>query len=171
MSFALYTTIWLALAAFVAGEAGKRRRPIPRSAWSISLAGALLCVVHILIALGHHHHWNHDAAVRETARQTAAVYGLAWGGGVYVNYAFVAAWMVDLWWWGTRPAEYFARSGAALWGPRAFFFVIIFNAVVVFASPMSRLAGMALTVALILAWTAPRYESRSTSAGSMRDAR
>jgi hypothetical protein len=34
-------------------------------------------------------------AVLETARQTDAVYGVSWGGGVYVNYLFVAAWLTE----------------------------------------------------------------------------
>ena len=152
MTIALYVTIWLALAAFVAGEFGKRRPAVPRWAWRVSLAGALLCVVHIVIAFESRHHWSHDAAVQATARQTASVYGVAWGGGVYVNYVFVAVWLMELWQWRTRPAKYFARSSAALWGVRAFFFVIIINAAVVFAAPSHRAAGMALTAALLLAW-------------------
>ena len=46
----------------------------------------------------------------ETARQTAAVYGVAWGGGVYVNYLFVGVWLAELLWWRVDPA---ALSAAA----------------------------------------------------------
>ena len=152
MTFALYASIWIALAAFVAGEAGKRRGTIPRWAWPVWVAGTLLCVLHIVIALGHYHHWNHDSAVTETARQTAAVYGLTWGGGVYVNYLFVAVWLAEVWYWRARPAEYFARSPVVVWGVRAFFFIIIVNAAVVFAAPRARVAGVAMTVALLLIW-------------------
>jgi hypothetical protein len=152
LTAALYATIWLALAAFVAAETGKQQPIVPRWAWPVSLAGALLCVLHIVIAFGHQHHWSHDAAVEATARQTAAVYGLAWGGGVYVNYVFVAVWLADLWRWRRRPAEYFARSPAAQWGLRAFFFIIIVNAAVVFASPRTRVAGVVLTVMLLASW-------------------
>ena len=152
MTAALYATIWLALAAFVAGEVGKQQRTISRWAWTVSLAGALLCIAHIVIALGYHHHWSHDAAVEATARQTAAVYGLAWGGGVYVNYVFVAIWLAELWRWRTRPAAYFARSPAVSWGLRAFFVTIIVNAAIVFASPRTRVAGVVLTVILLVSW-------------------
>jgi len=150
---ALYATIWFALAAFVAGEWGKRRRIVPWWAWPMSLAGAWSCVAHIIIALGSYHHWNHEAAVQATARQTAAVYGVAWGGGVYVNYVFVAAWLEELWQWRTRPAQYFARSRAVRWGLRAFFFIIIVNAAVVFASPHTRVAGVMLTAILLAIWS------------------
>ena len=166
MVFALYATIWVALALFAAGEAGRVLRPVPRWAWWSSLAGAIICAVHIVIAMGHHHHWSHASAIEETARQTASVYGLAWGGGVYVNYVFVAVWLTYLWRWRTRP-EFFAQNPAATWGLRAFFFVVIFNATVVFAISPMRLAGTVLSLALPLIWA---YESRNTAAGSRRDA-
>jgi hypothetical protein len=180
MSGALYTTIWVALTLFVAGEAGKIRRPVPRWAWSASLAGALLCAVHIGIAMGYHHHWSHSAAVSETARQTASVYGVAWSGGVYVNYLFVAVWLAYLWRWWTPPAGASAQSPAIVWGLRAFFFIIIFNASVVFAITRMRAAGIVLSLALALIWAFNQqsaisnqqsHESRKTAAGSMRDAR
>jgi hypothetical protein len=155
VTFSLYATIWIALAAFVAGEAGKARHPVPPWAWATSLVGAMLCTVHIVIAFGHHHHWSHSAAIDETARQTASVYGVAWGGGVYVNYAFVAAWLAELWWWRTRPSDYFARRPAIVWSLRAFFFTIIFNAAVVFATTRMRVAGVVLTLGLLFAWTVP----------------
>src|SRR5262245_37323491 len=156
MSIALYATIWVALTLFVAGEAGKVRRPVPRWAWPASLAGAVLCTVHILIAMGHHHRWSHSAAVEETAWRTASVYGLAWGGGVYVNYLFVAVWLIYLWRWWTPPSKQpavvsgfsrtFAGVPVVVWGLRAFFFVIIFNATVVFAVSPMRAAGIVLSL-------------------------
>ncbi len=170
MTLALYATIWIALAGFVAADAAKHRRPVPDWAWPISLAGAILCAAHIVIAFGHHHHWNHDAAIAETARQTAAVYGLAWGGGVYVNYAFLAAWLVDLWWWRAHRSEYFARPAAVVWGMRAFFFTIIFNAAVVFASAPRRVAGLAVSIALLVIWVTD-LNRRAVRSGPPIDAR
>ena len=155
MTLTLYATIWLALAAFVAGEAGRRRHPVARWAWPVSLAGALLSIVHIVIAFGHHHHWSHASAIDETARQTASVYGVAWGGGVYVNYVFVGAWLAELWGRRTRPAAPFTRHPGIVWALRAFFFTIIFNAAVVFASPRMRPAGAVLSIVLVLIWVAP----------------
>jgi hypothetical protein len=149
---ALYATIWIALAGFVAGEAGKHRPAMARWAWPMSLAGALFCIVHIVIAMGSHHQWSHEAAVTATAQQTAAVYGLEWGGGVYVNYVFVAVWLGELWWWRARPGEYFMRSAAVRWGLRVFYFIIIVNAAVVFASPRSRPLGAVLTAVLVASW-------------------
>ena len=107
MDAALYWTIWIALTLFAAGEAGKRisrdGRVPARWAWPVSAAGAALLIVHIAIAMGARHGWSHAAAWSATAQQTASVYGLAWGGGVYVNYAFVALWLIELWQWHRSP--------------------------------------------------------------------
>ncbi len=77
----LYVTIWAALALLVAAEIGKgplardgRPARWARPAW---LAGGALAIVHALLALAIRYHWDHALAVRETARQGAAVYGVA----------------------------------------------------------------------------------------------
>ena len=55
-------------------------------------AAWLLCVVHALCAFHFFHHWSHAAALNHTTMQTERVTGLAWGGGLYVNWVFVAVW-------------------------------------------------------------------------------
>jgi hypothetical protein len=155
MTAALYATIWIALALFVAGEAGKRSgQPgiARRYAWAFWFSGALLCALHIAIAFAERHGWSHDAAVRETARQTAAVYGIDWNGAIYVNYLFVAVWAIEAWWWRTRPAEYFARPRSLTWGLRIFYLVVIANAAVIFAGTPGRVAGIPLVAALVWQW-------------------
>jgi hypothetical protein len=77
-----------------------------------------------------------------------------------VNYVFVAVWLVDLWRWRVRPTEYFARSPMLVGGLRAFFFIIIVNAAVVFASPTSRIAGIVLIVALLAIWIQKKSPTR-----------
>jgi hypothetical protein len=161
MSIALYATAWIAVTLFVAGEAGRLRRPVPDWAWRASLTGAILCAVHMVIAMGHHHHWSHSAAVGATAQQTASVYGLAWGGGLYVNYFFVAVWLAYLWRWWTPPAGAAAQRPVVLWGLRAFFFTIIFNATVVFAVSRMRAAGIILSLALAFVWGVNRQSATS----------
>lgn len=152
MNVALYATIWIALALFAAGEAVKRARGVSsRPAWRLWAAGAVACAIHVVIAFAIRYGWSHDAAIRETARQTAAVYGLDWGGGVYVNYLFVAVWAIEAWWWRTDPARYAARPRALTWTLRAFYVVIVLNAAVIFARPPARWPGLALTA--VLAWT------------------
>ena len=172
MDTALYTTIWLALGLFVVAEMGKQRfsrrlsrrctgakargaeavRAVPDWAWPVWLSGAGLCTLHIALAFAGRHGWSHEMAVRETAQQTAAVYGISWGGGVYVNYFFVAAWLTEAWWWRANPSHYFNRRRAITWALRAFYFVIIVNAAIVFASVPGRTVGIVLVGVLLWAW-------------------
>jgi hypothetical protein len=173
VTIALYATIWVALTLFVVGEAGKpaplagrgrshgearastragefaRATPI---AWRVWAVGALLAAVHILIAFAARYDWSHLAAEQETARRTAEVFGVYWAGGVFVNYLFIAAWLVEAWWWRARPAGYERRPAWLAWTLRGFYLVIIANAAVVFASPIGRWPGAALVAALIWIW-------------------
>jgi hypothetical protein len=146
---ALYATVWIALALFAAGEAGRRRARLD-AGWPrpVAAAGALLMIAHVLVALALRYEWDHERAVRETARQAAAVYGFEWRGNIYVSYAFVALWVAEVWRWRS-PAP---RPSTATWIVRAFFLTIIFNGAVVFASPAGRVAGLAIVAALVWAW-------------------
>jgi hypothetical protein len=153
---ALYLTIWLALGLFVAGELGRSRRVRPPGwAWWAFAGGLVLALVHTLIAFDVVHNWVHDDAERSTAMQTAAVFGVAVGWGVYVNYVFFAVWCADAWWWHAARPEY-VRPAAATWALRAFYLVIILNAAVIFAAPARRAAGLAVVGLLAWAWR-PRH--------------
>jgi hypothetical protein len=135
MKIALYGTIWVALA-LLALAALKRNR-------LAYAAGAALAFVHVLIALGSTYQWNHERAVSETARQASEVYGFAWRGSIYMSYAFVIVWMLD---------AAFGRGIMREWILRAFFLVIIFNAAIVFASPLGQVFGVAIVAVLLWAW-------------------
>jgi hypothetical protein len=155
VTVALYTTIWLSLCLFVVGEAGKprSRHAVTTSwPWRLWVLGALICIVHMAIALDVRHGWSHRSAVEETARQTAAVYGIEWGGGVYVNYLFVIVWLAESWWWRRDPEGYACQPTALTWTLRAFYLIVIVNAAIVFASPARRIAGAVLVMFLIWVW-------------------
>jgi hypothetical protein len=149
----LYWTIWVALLLFCAGEFGRRRLREGSSApwaWWAFVAGALLCAIHIGIAMKSAHAWSHEAAIAATARQTMAVYGVNWGGGVFVNYAFVAVWLFEAWRW-RRPAE--GKAGRVVTVmTRVFFLVMILNGAVIFAAGTRRIAGALLVVWLLWIW-------------------
>jgi hypothetical protein len=151
---ALYATIWAALVLFVIGEWGKQKiERAPQAAkwaWRASLLGVLLCIVHIAIVMGLRHGWSHDAAVRDTARQTMEVFGAEFGAGVYVNYAFVMVWLAELGWWRTDPAGYARRGRLVVWLLRGFYFLILVNAAVIFVRPQFRIAGLLIVVAWFL---------------------
>src|SRR5687767_9419349 len=162
------------MALFVAGEAGKRRSTVdgaatwPRRLW---VAGVVLCAVHMSLAMSERYGWNHEQAVRETAARSATVYGFAWPGALYVNYLFLLVWTAETVWWATWPRAYLSRRGALVWPLRAFYLVIIFNAVVIFARPLMRPAGFVLTAILVSTWvTASARPSRggTPDAGSGR---
>ena len=152
----MLTSVWLALLGLLAGEVGAARRRTtgvePWWAWPASMAGCLALCAHMLLAMASRHQWSHQAALLDTARQTADVYGVAWGGGLYVNYAFAGLWVAWLVFWKASPDRFWDRPGWQLWSARAFVFVIVLNAAVVFAAPQRRLAGAAVTLALPAAW-------------------
>jgi hypothetical protein len=139
----IFLTIWVALALFVAAEAGKGPlasggRP-PRWARPAWILGALLAIVHSLIAFAIRYNWDHEAAVRATADQAAGVYGVGWSGSLYVNYVFLALWLLAAWSWRN-------------WVWRAFVLTMVANGAIVFARPASRPFGILLTAALLWAW-------------------
>ena len=150
-------TIWIAVACYFAGATlyalarGRRRRDsFARLAWTAA-CGALLA--HVACAFHFHHGWSHGAAYRDTARQTAEVFGLGWGGGLYVNYALAAFWAADVcWWWGRGLEAYRRRPRwlAAAW--HAFLLFIVFNAAVVFEGGFVRWTGLGLCLAFVLVW-------------------
>src|SRR5688572_25084706 len=102
---ALRATIILATGLWAAAEVLRLVRPQAtepaRQLWTAAL---ILMWAHAAIAFGSAYGWSHQTAVLATARQTAAVTGLDWGGGIYVNYLFLIAWALDALWWWTAPA-------------------------------------------------------------------
>jgi hypothetical protein len=159
-------TVRAALALYVlalvlrATAAGRRRWLIAaRLAWT---TGYLAFLVHVACAFHFFHGWSHDAAYEATARQSAEVVGLSWGGGLYANYAFAAVWAVDVLWWWRGLACYEARPRVVAWVVQGFLGFIAFNATVVFGTGAIRWAGLAacLLLAIIAVWPSPR---RSTA--------
>jgi hypothetical protein len=113
-------------------------------------AGFVAFLIHVICAFHFVHHWSHAAAYADTARQTAEVVGLDWGGGLYANYAFAAVWLADVIWWWISPSSYLARSRWVEWIVQGFMAFISFNATVVFGVGAIRWAGVAATALLAL---------------------
>jgi hypothetical protein len=97
-------TIWITLAGYFVGVTlyslppqGEKRDRAARIAWTVA---CLSLLAHFACAFHFYHHWSHDTAYRVTARQTAELFGLDWGGGLYLNYALLVGWVADVvWWW------------------------------------------------------------------------
>src|SRR5688500_12128764 len=145
-------TIWVTVAGYVAGAAafalsrGRRHwDSFARLAWTAACAALL---AHVFCAFHFHHAWSHGAAFRETARQTDEVFGLDWGGGLFINYALLAVWVADVgWWWGRGLDAYRRRPRPLTYGWHAFLLFIVFNATVVFKDGPARWAGLGLCLA------------------------
>ena len=146
-------TAWLSLVAWGAGEWRRSREPAParraRMAWT---AGALALLVHSGLAFHLRHGWSHSAAWLDTARQTEAVTGVAMGGGLLVNYLFLAGWAAEVAWWWAAPASFLARPAALDRAARAFFLLMFLNGAVVFAHGPVRALGLAVVCAVVAAW-------------------
>jgi hypothetical protein len=156
-NLALYGTVWLALALFVLGLAGQRSKALatqpPWRWWWLWSIGALLCAVHMVLAVYVRYGWSHAAAADATAVQTQAVYGVRWAWSVYVNYLFVGVWLAEIAWWRISPSSFFGRPRTIAFLVRAFYLLIIVNATIVFAAPSRRVAGLFLVLALVWMWT------------------
>ena len=152
---ALYATIWVALALFVAGETGRSigsaSRP-PVWAWWAFTTGLLLALVHTALAFEVVHNWDHGDAVRAAAAQTRSVFGAEVGWGVYVNYVFYGVWLADAAWW-RRSGDPHDRPAAVIWTLRSFYLVIILNAAVIFAAGPRRALGLVLVCWLTAIWS------------------
>lgn len=165
MTAALYATIWAALVLFVVAEAGRNRfaDETGPAVWArpALILGALLVTAHVLLALAMRYGWNHDLAVRETARQAATVYGFEWRGNIYVSYAFVLLWFTEAWRWPGEPQRRASRSCTVTWAWRLFCFLVIANGAVVFATTSAgRLFGALLVAALLWVWWPQRAQGR-----------
>ena len=150
-------TIWAAVAgygvgaaAFALSRASRGWDRAARVAWTV---GCVSLLAHVASAFHFYHRWSHDAAHLDTARQTNEVFGLDWGGGLYINYALLAGWVIDVSWWWLRGLDSYRRRPwplTAAW--HGFLVFIFFNATVVFKSGPARWAGLAACLGLCAAW-------------------
>jgi hypothetical protein len=150
-------TIWITIAAYAAGAAafalsGKRHKwdSAARLAWTVACVGLL---AHVACAFHFFHGWSHRAAYFDTARQTNEVVGLNWGGGLYINYALLICWVLDVAWWWLRGLDAYRRRPrplVAAW--HGFLIFIIFNSTVIFKTGFVRWAGLCVCLGLCLVW-------------------
>jgi hypothetical protein len=150
-------TIRVALAAYVGrlavGLAIPRRsavrEPVSRWLWTL---GCLFLWIHVGCAFHFHHQWSHARAFAHTARETAAVTGLDWGGGIWLNYLVMLLWAGDVAWWWLAPRSFEARPAALDWIWQGWLAFVALNATVVFEAGAIRLAGVTSTIGICLLW-------------------
>ena len=154
MDLLLRATAWLSLAAWVASEAilstaRPRREERARASFTF---GALALLLHTGLALHWRHAWSQADAMREIARQSAEVTGIAFGSGLFVNYAFVAFWLAEAVAWWFRPSRFLARSAGARWASRAVYVFMFVNGAIVFGHGPVRVFGTIAILAVCLCW-------------------
>ena len=153
-------TIWVSIAGYAIGSvifamsSSLRRSATWDSAariiWTIACASLL---AHFISAFQFYHGWSHAAAYADTARQTHELFGLNWGGGLFINYGLLVAWIIDIaWWWRSGLDSYRQRPWLLVIAWHGFLVFIIFNATVVFGDGFVRWIGLAICLLLALAW-------------------
>lgn len=155
--FLTRSTVWLSIAAYAVGcvvFATARGRVAcdrwTRLAWTIGCAALL---AHFICAFQFVHAWSHSSAYRDTARQTAEVFGINWGGGIFINYAVAILWAGDVvWWWIAGLSSYRRRPWLLTLIWHGFLIFIIFNATVVFGSGLTRWLGLVVSLIVVLSW-------------------
>ena len=165
-------TVWITIVAYAAGAvafAFSRKRykwnKAARLSWTVACAALF---VHVWCAFHFYHGWSHNAAYVDTARRTDEVFGLNWGGGLYVNYALLVGWSLDVIWWWVRGVEaYRSRPWqvVALW--HGFLIFIIFNAAVIFGNGFARWAGLSVCLGLCLVWSLAARGRSTSSPGKL----
>ena len=150
-------TIWVAIVSYTIGSIvfsiARGRINFDRWARLAWTAGCAALVAHFICAFNFYHAWSHESAYVETARQTAAVIKINWGGGLFINYAVALLWITDVaWWWIAGVNSYRRRpwSLTLIW--HGFLIFIIFNATVVFKDGVTRWIGLLVSLTLILSW-------------------
>jgi hypothetical protein len=139
----ILVSAWLAIVAW-AGAVWLRAFGKLSAARFLWTCGAASLVSHILLALHLVHYWDHDAAERAVARETYDRTGVNWGGGIWINYGFVALWLTDatLWWVARR--RYESRSGLCEGAVQFACLFMFVNATVVFGAAHALVPGTLL---------------------------
>ncbi|MFT5522247.1 MAG: hypothetical protein ACI9G1_004270 [Pirellulaceae bacterium] len=138
----------------VCGQLASVQLPSTSNFWRINrwlwTAGSLVFLTHVVTAFHYHHHWDHAHALAETAQETQATIGWAFGEGIYFSYLFTLLWLADTAWWWVGPQSYRSRP---LWQSltiHVYLFFIAINGTVIFEAGMTRTGGIIASVIFAL---------------------
>ena len=147
--FLTRSTVWFAVAFYIAaGFARIHGSRISMARW-LSTAGLVFFLIHVAFAFHFFYRWSHSVAWEETARATEAMTGSNSGDGLYLNYLFALVWLADLaWWWIRGDATYVQRKRPINWLLHGFLLFMIVNGAVIFTSSPLRWFAATLLVAL-----------------------
>ena len=161
--FLTRSTIWISILSYTIGSivfALARGRYVfdrwARLAWTV---GCAALIAHFICAFNFYHAWSHESAYVDTARQTAEVFKINWGGGLFINYALVLVWFGDVtWWWFAGLSSYRRRPWLLTLIWHGFLIFIILNATVVFKDGLTRWVGLLVCLSLCVSWVSIRNE-------------
>ncbi|PHS11521.1 MAG: hypothetical protein COA78_09500 [Blastopirellula sp.] len=155
-------SIRLALACLVLVLCGNRfadgQKKWDSSARALWSTGCLLFLIHIVGAFQFYHHWSHELAYQETARQTYDAIGIRWGGGIYINYLMAIVWFADVCWWWMAPVHRATKVIVQRWIV-GFFLFMAFNGAIVFIAGPTRWVSLAVFIMLVIFWVTRKKES------------
>ena len=159
------STIWISIVAYTIGcvvfATARDADRWVRLAWT---TGCAALVAHFICAFNYYHAWSQQSAYLETARQTAELFRINWGGRLFINYALASLWTIDVaWWWFAGLSSYRRRPWLVtlLW--HSFLIFIIFNATVVFKDGPARWIGLLVCLTLILSWVSINRQRSTVS--------
>lgn len=153
--FLTRSTIWISIVAYTIGSVvfATARRQADKWARLSWTTGCAALVAHFICAFQFYHAWSHQSAYLETARQTAKVFAINWGGGLFINYAVATLWSADVAsWWVAGLSSYRRRPWWLTLTWHGFLIFIIFNATVVFKDGPTRWIGLLVSLTLVLSW-------------------
>jgi hypothetical protein len=110
-----------------------------RALWTMA---ALLTIVHSVAAFLVFYDGSHVVAQEQTTRQAAALTGVEFAGGIYINYLLLVVWAGDVVWSWLAPTSYASRPMWLHWSVHGFIFFIVFNGAVIFADGLARVVGI-----------------------------
>ncbi len=130
---------FVSLLAWMWSDRLEKGRQWIRVVWGM---GFLLFVGHVVCAFHFYHHWSHQAAIADTARQTKEMLGFSFGEGLYFSYLFLIVWGIDscLQWLAPERLQKTPRWLRVSW--LLYLVFIAFNGAAVFEGGVSRWGGI-----------------------------
>jgi hypothetical protein len=134
---------WLVVIAWAWSVHEQLQGRVPSMRWWWTL-GCGWQWLHVAIAFHVVHAWSHQTAWEHT-RQLGGV-----GDGIYINYVFSIAWLLDcVWMWCERIGKT-VRLQWWRWGLQLFMGFILFQATVIFGTSIGRMLGVMTVVGLVI---------------------
>ncbi|HUE71373.1 MAG TPA: hypothetical protein VMP01_10855 [Pirellulaceae bacterium] len=143
LSLAAYA-LWLGMLLVPSGKLPPGSRLLA-SRWLYTLACGLF-LAHVVCAFQFYHHWSHQSALDDTARQTDEMLGFAFGEGIYFSYLFTLLWVADVAWLWLWPQHRPAWLTAVVQLYLAF---IALNGAIVFEAGITRWVGIPVAAVLV----------------------